>query len=172
MGDGVPATIGIDETWLWRREPWLTCVVDLTNSDLFDVARDTWSRDVPARRSATTCLGSQTSRRPMYRTVVIDLHAGHRAAVHEVLPLAVIVGDRFHFEQRTGQALTDARRRQIWEQLSHRGRKTIRDGGPATTCSATRPGSDERLESCDQGDTHRRRRNLDGELLWAWAARQ
>ena len=118
-GRRVPSVIGIDETRFWWREPWLTGIVDLANSDLLEM--------VCGRSSQTLrdwVYGLTNIEKAGVSTVVIDLHAGYRAAIREVLPHAVIVGDRFHFEQLTGRALTDVRRRRIWEQASHRGRKT------------------------------------------------
>ncbi|MCY7289216.1 MAG: ISL3 family transposase [Cryobacterium sp.] len=167
-GRRIPAVIGIDETRFWWREPWLTGIVDLSNSDLIEM--------VCGRSSQTLkdWVGGLThTERAGVSTVVIDLHAGYRAAISEVLPHAVIVGDRFHFEQLGGRALTDVRRRRIWEQQKHRGRKTdpgwrarhdllrlpdrLTANGWARVVKAMRT---------DAGDS------LEGELLWAWAARQ
>jgi transposase len=167
-GRRVPAVIGIDETRFWWREPWLTGIVDLANSDLIEM--------VCGRSSQTLrewVCGLTDTERAGVSTVVIDLHAGYRAAIREVLPHAVIVGDRFHFEQLGGRALTDVRRRRIWEQQAHRGRK-IDPGWRARHDLLRRP---DRLTTngwsrvikamrTDAGDT------LEGELLWAWAARQ
>jgi transposase len=167
-GRRVPAVIGIDETRFWWREPWLTGIVDLTNSDLIEM--------VCGRSSQTLrdwVCGLTNTERAGVSTVVIDLHAGYRAAIREVLPHAVIVGDRFHFEQLTGRAVTDVRRRRIWEQQAHRGRK-IDPGWRARHDLLRHP---DRLTingwsrvikamRTDAGDT------LEGELLWAWAARQ
>ncbi|MCY7299678.1 MAG: ISL3 family transposase [Ilumatobacteraceae bacterium] len=167
-GRRVPAVIGIDETRFWWREPWLTGIVDLSNSDLIEM--------VCGRSSHTLrewVAGLTDTERSGVTTVVIDLHAGYRAAISEVLPNAVIVGDRFHFEQLGGRAVTDVRRRRIWEQQAHRGRK-IDPGWRARHDLLRHP---DRLTvngwarvvnamRTDAGDS------LEGELLWAWAARQ
>ena len=167
-GRRVPSVIGIDETRFWWREPWLTGIVDLANSDLLEM--------VCGRSSQTLrdwVLSLTDTEKAGVTTVVIDLHAGYRAAIRDVLPHAVIVGDRFHFEQLTGRAVTDVRRRRIWEQASHRGRKND-PGWRARHDLLRRP--DKLTErgwarvhkamTTDAGDT------LEGDLLWAWAARQ
>jgi transposase len=167
-GRRVPSVIGIDETRFWWREPWLTGIVDLSNSDLIEM--------VCGRSSLTLrdwVAGLTDNERDGVKTVVIDLHAGYRAAIRDVLPHAVIVGDRFHFEQLSGRALTDVRRRRIWEQQGHRGRK-VDPGWRARRDLLRRP---DRLTTngwnrvlvamrTDGGD------GLEGDLLWAWAARQ
>ena len=167
-GRRIPAVIGIDETRFWWREPWLTGIVDLSNSDLIEMV---------CGRSSQTLKdwvgGLSDAEKAGMSTVVIDLHAGYRAAICEVLPHAVIVGDRFHFEQLSGRALTDVRRRRIWEQSSHRGRK-IDPGWRARHDLLRHP---DRLTingwarvvkamRTDAGDS------LEGDLLWAWATRQ
>ena len=167
-GRHVPAVIGIDETRFWWREPWLTGIVDLSNSDLIEM--------VCGRSSQTLrdwAAGLTDAERNSVRTVVIDLHAGYRAAIRDVLPNATIVGDRFHFEQLGGRALTDVRRRRIWEQQGHRGRK-LDPGWRARRDLLRRPdrlttnGWDRIIKAMrtDGGD------NLEGDLLWTWAARQ
>ena len=167
-GRRVPAVIGIDETRFWWREPWLTGIVDLANSDLIEMLCGRSSQTLRDWVSGLT-----DSERAGVSTVVIDLHAGYRAAISEVLPHAVIVGDRFHFEQLGGRAVTDVRRRRIWEQQAHRGRK-IDPGWRARHDLLRHPdrltvnGWNRVLKAMrtDAGD------GLEGELLWAWAARQ
>jgi transposase len=113
-----PSLVGVDETRFWRRENWLTGIIDLTNSDLTAMV---------VGRSAASLKAWIVSLTPEQRAtisvMVIDPHAGYRAAIRELLPHVTIVGDRFHFEQLTGRAVTDYRRRRIWEQTGHRGRK-------------------------------------------------
>ena len=80
-GRRVPAVSGIDETRFWWREPWLTVIVDLSNSDLIEMVcgrssqtiRDWVSRLTGAEKAGVS-------------TVVIDLHAGYRAAISEHSP--------------------------------------------------------------------------------------
>jgi transposase len=168
VGRQVPAVIGVDETRFWWREKWLTGIVDLSNSDLVDMV---------IGRTAQTLkdwiCGLTDTERAQIHTVVIDPHAGYRAAIVEALPHARIVGDRFHFEQLTGSAVTDVRRRRIWEQSAHRGRKIdpgwrarhdlLRDPDRLTERGWARViGAME----TDAGKT------MEGDLLWAWAARQ
>ncbi len=167
-GRRIPSIIGVDETRFWRHEKWLTGIVDLANSDLLEMVCGRSRQALKHWIDALTDL-----ERAGVSAVVIDLHAGYRAAVRDALPHAVIVGDRFYFEQLGGKALTDVRRRRIWEQSSHRGRKTD-PGWTARHDLLRRP---ERLTErgwarvakamcTDAGDT------MEGELLWAWAARQ
>ena len=165
----LPTVIGIDETRFWWREPWLTGIIDLATSDLHEMI---CGRSSQSLKEWIVAL-SDTQRQAV-STVVIDMHAGYRAAVRDCLPGAVIVADRFHVEQLTGRALTGVRRRRIWEQAGHRGRATdkgwrarhdllrnparlTRNGwGRVITAMRTDAGND----------------TLEGDLLWAWGARQ
>jgi transposase len=163
-----PAVIGLDETRFWWRVPWLTGIVDIASSDLIDMTVGRTANTVTDWLS-----GLSEAQRAAITTVVIDPHAGYRAAISTELPHAVIVGDRFHFELLTGRALTDVRRRRIWEQQAHRGRRTdpswrarhdllrhpdrLSERGWKRVITAMR---------ADAGES------LEGDLLWAWAARQ
>ncbi len=118
-GRRIPSVFGIDETRFTRKQPWLTGTVDLHTSELIAMFCGRTATDL------TTWLNTLTNEeKGQVIAVVIDPHAGYRAALRTGLPNTVIVGDRFHFEQHTGRAVTDVRRRRIWEQQQHRGRKT------------------------------------------------
>jgi transposase len=168
VGRHIPQVIGVDETRFWWREKWLTGIVDLANSDLLDMVVGRTAQSLK-----DWICGLTAAERALVRTVVIDPHAGYRAAVKEALPDATIVGDRFHFEQLTGKALTDVRRRRIWEQSAHRGRKIdpgwrarhdlLRDPDRLTERGWAR------VVGAMETDAGKK---MDGDLLWAWGARQ
>lgn len=168
-GRRIPEVLGVDETRFWWKQPWLTGLVDLSNSDLLEM--------VCGRSSDTLkqwVSGLTDTEKAMIRVVVIDPHAGYRAALRDALPDAVIVGDRFHFELLTGTAMTDVRRRRIWEQQAHRGRKTD-PGWRARRDLLRRPdrlsvNGWTRVVAAMRTDTGTD--SLEGELLWAWGARQ
>lgn len=115
----IPPVFGIDETRFTRKQSWLTGTVDLGTSELIAMFTGRTATDLAGWLDTLS-----VEEKAGVIAVVIDPHAGYRAALRSGLPDAVIVGDRFHFEQHTGRAVTDVRRRRIWEQHQHRGRKT------------------------------------------------
>jgi transposase len=165
----LPTRLGIDETRFWWREPWLTGIVDLDSSDLYEMICGRSAKSLGDWIVSLTAV-----QRASVTTVVIDMHAGYRAALRENLPAAVVIADRFHVEQLTGRAVTAVRRRRIWEQAGHRGRKTdkgwkarhdlLRHPDRLTVNGWSRVAAAMRLDAGN--DT------LEGDLLWAWAARQ
>lgn len=163
-----PSVIGIDETRFWWRQPWLTGIVDLGSSDLHEMICGRSKEELKQWLLSLTA-----AQRAPVSTVVIDMHAGYRAAVFEALPGAVIVADRFHVEQGSGKAVTAVRRRRIWEQSAHRGRATDR-GWRAQHDLLRHP---DRLTVNGWGRVIASMRvdagndSLEGDLMWAWAAR-
>lgn len=115
----IPPVFGVDETRFWRKQPWLTGTVDLATSELLAMFTGRTATDLACWLNSLS-----DAEKKQVVAVVIDPHAGYRAAIRTCLREAVIIGDRFHFEQLTGRAVTDVRRRRIWEQSGHRGRKT------------------------------------------------
>ncbi len=115
--------------------------------------------------------GLTDTERATIAVMVNDPHAGYRAAIRELLPHVIIVGDRFHFEQLTSRAVTDYRRRRIWEQTGHRGRKE----NPAWRArhdllrhpDRLKPRGWTRIIHAMYADT-----GIDGDLKWVWNGRQ
>ena len=112
-----PRRIGVDETTFRRPRRFMTGIVDLETSRMWDMFEGR-SKAAPANRLRT--LGDAAA---AIEAVVIDPFAPYRAAVRELLPHAVHVADRFHIERLANQALTDARCRIQQELTGHRGRK-------------------------------------------------
>ena len=164
----LPTRLGVDETRFWWREPWLTGIVDLDSSDLYEMICGRSSQSL-----GDWIVSLTDAQRASVSTVVIDMHAGYRAALRAALPAAVVIADRFHVEQLTGRAVTAVRRRRIWEQAGHRGRKTdkgwrarhdlLRHPDRLTVNGWGRVLAAMRLDAGN--DT------LEGDLLWAWGAR-
>jgi transposase len=110
--------LGVDETRFWWRQPWLTGLVDLDTGELLDI--------VCGRTGASVTGWLRTldaAQRDQIGVVVVDPHAGYRSALLAGLPGVVAVVDRFHIAQLANKAITDVRRRRIWEQRDRRGRK-------------------------------------------------
>jgi len=59
----------------------------------------------------------------LINVVMCDPHAGYRHAITTSLEQATVVVDRFHVVMLENKAVTDVRRRRIWEQQDRRGRK-------------------------------------------------
>ena len=161
--------LGVDETRFWRREPWLTGFVDLDTGTLLDVVCGRtsgsvtgWLAQLPeAERQAITL-------------VVTDPHAGYRSAITAALRGVTAVVDRFHVAVLAGRAVTEVRRRRIWEQQDRRGRK-IDPGWRARRDLLRRhrhltERGWRRIIAAFRADTGTE--GLDGELLWAWAAKE
>ena len=112
-----PRRIGVDETTFRRPRRFMTGIVDLENSRMWDMFE---GRSKAALADRLRLLGDAAA---AIEAVVIDPFAPYRAAVRELLPHAVHVADRFHIERLANQALTDARCRIQQELTGHRGRK-------------------------------------------------
>jgi transposase len=105
---------------------------------------------------------------------VTDPHAGYRSALTAGLAGVTAVVDRFHVAVLAGRVVTDVRRRRIWEQHDRRGRKI--DPGWRARRDLLRRHSHltargwRRILAAFQADTGTD--SLEGELLWAWAAKE
>ena len=112
-----PRRLGIDETTFGRHRSFMTGLVDLDTSRLWDLIEGRSKKVLVARLEA---LGEQVGE---IEAVVIDPYAGYKAAVRDLAPGAVRVADRFHMQRLAGQALTEVRCRRQQELTGHRGRK-------------------------------------------------
>jgi transposase len=168
------ARIGIDETRFWWKEPWLTGIVDLApGGDLLDI--------VVGRTGATVEAwidGLSTEDQALVAVVVTDPHAGYRRAVADGLGHATQVVDRFHVAMLAGRVVTEVRQRRIREQQDRRGRKidpgwrarrdllrrrdNLTDRGWPRVVAAFQTDHDPDNEAGD----------VEGELLWVWAAKE
>jgi transposase len=113
-----PRRLGLDETRFWWRRPWLTGLVDLDSGEVLDVVEGRTGAAVAAWLD-----GLEPTDLPTIDVVVTDPHAGYRRTVADRLGGATQVVDRFHVAMLAGRAVTDVRRRRIWEQQDRRGRK-------------------------------------------------
>ena len=112
-----PRRLGIDETTFGRHRSFMTGLVDLDTSRLWDLIEGRSKKVLVARLEE---LGEQVRE---IKAVVIDPYAGYKAAVRDLVPGAVRVADRFHMQRLAGQALTEVRCRRQQELTGHRGRK-------------------------------------------------
>jgi len=163
-----PVRLGIDETRLWWRQPWLTGLVDLDTGELIDVIEGRTGSAVGAWLDAL-----DPDQRARIDVVVTDPHAGYRRAVADRLDATQVV-DRFHVAMLANRAVTDVRRRRIREQADRRGRKIDPGWRARRDLLRRRDRLSERgwrrvvaAMEADNGHGH-----LDGELLWTWAATQ
>jgi transposase len=100
--------IGIDEFSYRKRHRYLTVVVD------HDRKRVVWAcegRSAEALNGFFEALGEEG--RASIRTVTMDMAGGYIKAIHDWLPEARIVFDRFHVQQLASKALDKVRRRLV-----------------------------------------------------------
>ena len=112
-----PRRLGIDETTFGRHRGFVTGLVDLDTSRLWDLIEGRSKKALAGRLEA---LGEDVR---SIETVVIDPYAGYKAAVRDLAPGAVRVADRFHVQRLAAQALTEVRCRRQSELTGRRGRK-------------------------------------------------
>ena len=123
-----PRRLGIDETTFGRHRSFMTGLVDLDTSRLWDLIEGRSKKVLVARLEA---LGEGVR---CIEAVVIDPYAGYKAAVRDLAPHATRVADRFHIERLAAQALTEVRCRRQQETWSHRGRRGDPLWGRGGTC--------------------------------------
>ena len=109
--------LGIDETTFRRYGSFMTGLVDLDTSRLWDLIE---GRSKKVLVSRLQLLGESVRD---IESVVIDPYAGYKAAVRDLAPHATRVADRFHIERLASQALTEVRCRRQQELCGHRGRR-------------------------------------------------
>ena len=112
-----PRRLGIDETTFGRHRSFVTGLVDLDTSRLWDLIEGRSKKVLVTRLEA---LGDRVGD---IESVVIDPYAGYKAAVRDLAPHATRVADRFHIERLAAQALTEVRCRRQQELCGHRGRR-------------------------------------------------
>ena len=112
-----PRRLGIDETTFGRHRSFMTGLVDLDTSRLWDLIEGRSKKALVERLEA---LGDGVR---AIEAVVIDPYAGYKAAVRDLAPHATRVADRFHIQRLAAQALTEVRCRRQTELTGHRGRR-------------------------------------------------
>ena len=112
-----PARLRVDETTLRRRGSFMTGLVCLDTSKLWDLIEGRSKRVLVDRLDA---LGEPVTE---IGAVVIDPYDGCKAAVSDRAPHAVRVADRFHTQRLAAGALSEVRCRRQQELSGHRGRK-------------------------------------------------
>ncbi|MDY7100372.1 MAG: transposase, partial [Actinomycetota bacterium] len=160
---------GLDETRFWWRRPWLTGLVDLDTGEVIDIVEGRSAAAVEAWADTVAFDGLAG-----VEVVVTDPHGGYRRAVRDRFAPAVKVVDRFHVAVLAGRAVSDVRRRRIWEQQDRRGRK-IDPGWRARRDLLRRRArlsarGWERVLAAVRADVGSE--DIDGELLWTWAAKE
>ena len=163
-----PLRLGIDETRFWWREPWLTGLVDLDSGELVDVICGRTGAAVGGWLDAL-----DHTQRARIDVVVTDPHAGYRRAVADRLNATQVV-DRFHVAMLANRAVTDVRRRRIREQHDRRGRKVDPGWRARRDLLRRRDNLTERgwgrvIAAMHTDNSHG---DLEGELLWTWAAKE
>lgn len=166
-----PRRLGIDETRFWWKVPWLTGLVDLDTGELVEVIEGRTSKTVTDWLE-TLSDNDQAS----IKVVVCDPHAGYRHAITTSLEQATVVVDRFHVAMLANKAVTDVRRRRIWEQQDRRGRK-IDPGWRARRdlCRRSETVTDNgwsRIIAAMQADVGPDANSVEGELAWTWSAKE
>ncbi|MCB1030660.1 MAG: ISL3 family transposase [Acidimicrobiales bacterium] len=164
-----PRRLGIDETRFWWKVPWLTGLVDLDTGELVEVIEGRTSKTVTDWLETLSDNDQQ-----QIKVVVCDPHAGYRHAITTSLEQATVVVDRFHVAMLANKAVTDVRRRRIWEQQDRRGRK-IDPGWRARKdlCRRVENVTDNgwsRIIAAMQADTGTD--SIEGDLAWTWAAKE
>ena len=114
---GPPRLLGVDETTFRRHRSFMTGLVDLESSRLWDFIEGRSKKVLVDRLEA---LGESVH---SIEAVVIDPYAGYKAAVRDLAPHATRVADRFHIQRLAAQALTEVRCRRQTELTGHRGRR-------------------------------------------------
>ena len=114
---GPPRLLGVDETTFRRYRSYMTGLVDLESSRLWDFIEGRSKKVLVDRLEA---LGEGVR---SIEAVVIDPYAGYKAAVRDAAPQATRVADHFHIVGLANAALTDVRTRRQQEICGHRGRK-------------------------------------------------
>ncbi len=108
-----------NETGSWRRvEPWMTCMVDLSSSNVIDLVD---GRDSAAVRAWLE--GQPKWWRRRVDVVAIDPSAAFGSAVRRLLPNARGSVDHFHLVKLANDMLTAVRRRVSWQRHDRRGRQ-------------------------------------------------
>jgi transposase len=153
-------------------QPWLTGVFNLETGDLVVLSSER------SKHTAAPWLESLTiEERQAIEVAVAGPHAGSRRANVDMLEHTVRVVDRFHIAMLANAAVTDVRRRRIRETKDRRGRK--KDPGwraRRDLCRRMAKRTENgwirllRAFETDNG-TGIRSGELQGDLMWAWAAK-
>ena len=165
--------IGIDETRFWWKQPWLTGVFNLETGDLVVLLSGRSKHTVASWLESLTI-----EERQAIEVAVTDPHAGYRRAIVDMLEHTVRVVDRFHIAMLSNAAVTDVRRRRIWETKDRRGRKNdpgwrARRDLCRRMAKLTENGWTRLLRAFETDNgTGIRSGELEGDLMWAWAAKE
>lgn len=166
-----PRRLGLDETRFWWKVPWLTGLVDLDTGELVEVIEGRTSGAV-----TDWLITLSPAERAEIAVVVCDPHAGYRHAITANLAGAVVVVDRFHVAMLANKAVTDVRRRRIWEQQDRRGRRI--DPGWQARRDLCRRGENvtdngwSRITAALRSDVGPDADGVEGDLAWTWAGKE
>jgi transposase len=105
-----PRHLGADEIHRGKGQQFWTVLSDLVRGEVIGLAKDR-SED-SLRTLVTTCLDAR--QRVAVEAVCTDMHRPYLNVVHETLPRAEVVFDKFHVLQHASAALDEMRRQEFF----------------------------------------------------------
>jgi transposase len=105
-----PRHLGADEIHRGKGQQFWTVLSDLVRGEVIGLAKDR-SED-SLRTLVTTCLDAR--QRAAVEAVCTDMHRPYLNVVHETLPRAEVVFDKFHVLQHASAALDEMRRQEFF----------------------------------------------------------
>lgn len=105
-----PRHVGADEIHRGKGQQFWTVLSDLVRGEVIGLAKD---RSEDSLRTLLTT-GLDAHQRAAIEAVCIDMHRPYLNVVHEVLPRAEVVFDKFHVWQHASAALDEMRRQEFF----------------------------------------------------------
>jgi len=105
-----PRHLGADEIHRGKAQKFYTVLSDLVHGEVIGLAPDRTAASLAGL--LTTCLDAR--QRAAVTAVCTDMHRPYFNAVHDVLPKAEVIFDKFHVLQHAGAALDEVRRHEFF----------------------------------------------------------
>jgi len=105
-----PRHLGADEIHRGKAQKFHTVLSDLVHGEVMGLAPDRTEASLAGL--LTTCLDAR--QRAAVAAVCTDMHRPYVNAVHDVLPKAEVIYDKFHVLQHAGAALDEVRRHEFF----------------------------------------------------------
>jgi transposase len=105
-----PRHLGADEIHRGKAQKFSTVLSDLVHGEVMGLAPDRTAASLAGL--LTTCLDAR--QRAAVAAVCTDMHRPYVNAVHDVLPKAEVIYDKFHVLQHAGAALDEVRRHEFF----------------------------------------------------------
>ena len=105
-----PRHLGADEIHRGKAQKFYTVLSDLVHGEVIGLAPDRTEASLAGL--LTTCLDAR--QRAAVTAVCTDMHRPYFNAVHDVLPKAEVIYDKFHVLQHAGAALDEVRRHEFF----------------------------------------------------------